>query len=421
MAKIVRSTPVGKKKVYDVTVSETHSFFAYSRDGDSRHAILAHNCHELSRQAMDAMLKPLEDNIRGTQDKQMVCIFCTTEPEKMRSAILSRCAPLFRIRQNTPEEIANRLEVICKKENLAYDKDALVLIAEVCECHIRDSIKAVEGISMLGAVDKKNVFSYLQMDANSLYLDILENIGFSLEKVLQAAEALDTKTSPATRYEKMADICMLAYRLVNFGAATVPSYWEKDRIQKIGEAHKEFLVEFAKCFSARPVHATNSMFLCDVSALHQKRAGVVVVASKQEVSVVSSEIPTISADSPVSPTLSEAETSEVQVHIEDTNSSDLEVKKTSDTSQKNEHTLDKNAETSGTVSKDPIVTSMGVHINPLAQNTHRNTTDKQVTVLGLPSLGTEEFARILQRRVIELTEEQSSSGRPARFNDLGSS
>jgi len=110
MARLVRSTPVEKKKVYDVTVAETHSFFAYSREGDSDYAVLAHNCHELSKSAMDAMLKPLEDNIRGTEERQLVCIFCTTEPNKMRGAIKSRCAPAFKIRINTPEEIATRLE-----------------------------------------------------------------------------------------------------------------------------------------------------------------------------------------------------------------------------------------------------------------------------------------------------------------------
>jgi len=38
MARLVRSTSVGKKKVYDVTVAVTHSFFAYSRYGNQEHA-----------------------------------------------------------------------------------------------------------------------------------------------------------------------------------------------------------------------------------------------------------------------------------------------------------------------------------------------------------------------------------------------
>ena len=434
MARLVRSIPVGKKKVYDVTVAKTHSFFAYSRHGDQDHAILAHNCHELSRQAMDAMLKPLEDNIRGTQERQLVCIFCTTEPEKMRGAIKSRCAPAFKIRPNTPEEIGKRLAYILDQEEIEYDPEVLPLVAEVVECHVRDAIKAVEGVSMLGKVSLENVTSYLHMDANVLYLDLLETLGFDLPRALATLDDLNQKVSPATCYERMADVCMLAYRLVNLGTAVVPSYWDRDRLVAAGERHKEFLVEFAQRFAERPHRATPSMFACDVSWLHQKRAGIVVVAEQSTVTVPvadpSSVAPvTPSAPPPPAPAAPPAPIAGPAAspvsRTEEAPSEEISPAPIEPSPKERAlpaPPLEKPSESAGTMRTDPCVNEVGVYINPQAQNMARGTAPRTAAQMGtLPALSPLAFVEILQRRVIELTEEQSTSGRSARRDDMGSS
>jgi DNA polymerase III subunit gamma/tau len=421
------ATNSGKDDVRRITEEARYGSFS-----GGRKIYLFDECHELSRQAMDAMLKPLEDNIRGTQDKQLVCIFCTTEPEKMRSAILSRCAPLFRIRQNVPEEIAIRLEFICESEGIDYDRTVLPLVAEVCECHIRDAIKAVEGVSMLGKVDRANVEAYLHMDANALYLDLLEKIGFDLAAALKTIDDLDQKVSPATRYERMADVCMLAYRLSNFGAAAVPSYWDRDRLKAAGDLHKEFLVEFARRFAERPAHSSSAMFACDVSTLHQRRAGIVVVASRSEVSVPSAPAAAPSvpvqepaqAPPPAAPTASTVPAVEPQVSRSDPPPAAEQpteaIEQSPSQTQENVPSLGKEEQSAGRVDESPFVTKGGVYVNPLARNTPAGRAPRPSTGL-LPAMNVADFAIILQRRVIELTEEQSSSGRPARLNDVGSS
>ena len=408
MARLTCSTSVGKKKVYDVTVAETHSFFAYSRHGNQEHAILAHNCHELSRQAMDAMLKPLEDNIRGTQDKQLICIFCTTEVEKMRPAILSRCAPTFRIRPNTPQEIAGRLEHICKEEGIEYEEDVLPLISEVVECHVRDAIKAVEGVSMLGPINRANVNAYLSLDANNLFLDILENLGSDPAAVLTATEQATMIVAPGICYEKMADVCVLAYRLTHVGSATVPSFWDRDRLQKIGETHKEFLIQFAQKFAERPARPSPSMFACDVSALHQSRSGIVVVAQPTEVAV-----PTVSA--PVTqPVVSPPQTPSPQTP---TTESPKPSTQPPPTAQVPVPSASSTTEV-GSMRRDPFVTEMGVSINPAAQQTRRTNGEPTPTVSNGVStpLSAPQFAEILQRRVHELSEDDGGS---TRQNDMG--
>ena len=120
--------------------------------------------HRLSKDALDALLKPLEDEIDGTGEKKLICIFCTTEPEKMRPTILSRCSPTFVVETLKPDQIAEHLAMICGKEGISFEPDALKIIAEMTECHVRDAIKAVEGVSMLGSVNRSNVQSYLHLE-----------------------------------------------------------------------------------------------------------------------------------------------------------------------------------------------------------------------------------------------------------------
>jgi DNA polymerase III gamma/tau subunit len=406
------ATNSGKEHVKRIT--EEAQFGSFS---GGRKLYLFDESHEMSRQAMDALLKPLEDNIRGTQDKQLVAIFCTTEPEKMRAAILSRCAPTFRIRNNTPEEIGGRLVHICEQEGLDHDPGVMPLIAEVVECHIRDAIKAVEGVSMLGQINRENVAAYLQLDANALYLDLLESLGFDLPKVLRTAEALDQRVSPATCYQRMADVCMLAYRLVKLGGATVPSYWDRERLETAGARHQDSLLEFAQCFAERPVHATAAMFACDVSTLHQRRTGVVVRAVLTEVGVPAT-LKTAAPEIVVPKTVVAPEVMSLPLEeISSAASPPIEPQpKTIQSVDPPPEKIDGNL---GSIRAEPFVSGMGVGINPSARNDRRAEARSVSTSSGPPLMTPEEFSRTLHRAVLELQEAKTSSGRSARLDDVG--
>ena len=105
------ATKSGKNDLARIVENVTYSTFS-----GKRRIYLFDESHRLSKQALDALLKPMEDNVEGSEDKKLVCIFCTTEPEKMRSTIFSRCAPAFVIRAVSPEGIAGRLAWVCEKE-----------------------------------------------------------------------------------------------------------------------------------------------------------------------------------------------------------------------------------------------------------------------------------------------------------------
>jgi len=248
----------------------------YSTFSGKRRVWLFDESHQLSKSALDAILKPMEDSVQGSQDKLLVCIFCTTEPERMRKTIFSRCAPAFSLRPSGTTAIADRLAYICEQEGIEYEYESLVVIAEVNEAHIRDSLKAVEAISKVGPVNAETVARHLRLDASALYLEILARLGSDLPGVSQRVDALVQIMSPATCYEKLAEAAMMVYRST-LKVGVLPSYWDAGFAQRVGEVHQQYLVAFASRLASRPRHATAAMLLCDLAFLHHGRQGSLAV------------------------------------------------------------------------------------------------------------------------------------------------
>jgi DNA polymerase III subunit gamma/tau len=239
----------------------------YSTVSGKRRIYLFDESHRLSKQALDALLKPMEDNAPGSEDKRLVCIFCTTEPEKMVSTIFSRCAPAFVIRSAPAAEIADRLDYVCEQEGLVYDYDALELIVEQSESHIRDALKMVEGVSMLGAVTLKNASSYLQIGANDGVLDLLGALGNDLPTAVACATDLSMSVSPSTAYERMAEAAMLAYK-VHLGVTTqIPAKWDAERVKSLSQQGSAWL-NVASRFAAPPHRPTKQTLVLDAAASH---------------------------------------------------------------------------------------------------------------------------------------------------------
>lgn len=261
MARLVKRSEVRLEPVYDITVKSTHSFFACSGEHPEK-GVLVHNCHQLSKDALDALLKPMEDNDRGSFDKRLVCIFATTEPEKMRQTVLSRCAPAFIIKPVDSEEIADRLAWVCDQEGFNYEREALVLIAQFTEGHIRDALKAIEGVasSNEGLVGLVGVRKYLHVDRNDVICNILlrENV-----EALGLVDDLLQSTPVGIAYDRLLDASMMAVSL-GMGASNPPPYWNKDSLQSIWDRFGMSLLTLSDSLASRPLRPTSSMFKCDV-------------------------------------------------------------------------------------------------------------------------------------------------------------
>jgi DNA polymerase III subunit gamma/tau len=260
--------------------------------------------HQLSRDALDALLKPLEDTLGASENRKLVCIFCTTEPEKMRATIGSRCGPTFTIREVPTEKIAERLAWVCDQEGAQYEMEALHRVSEGVEGHIRNALKACEMLSLQGGVTAENVRVYLGHDLNNLYLDLLEGLRGELAASLEALKALFTRVSPAVIYEKLARVCLLAYKR-SLGIGRVPSYWEDERLQKLGSGYGDTLLDLSDLFSFRPRNPTTDMVQCDLLSVHRRlQRGTSLGCANLE--------PLAASGSAPAPVLSQPESSRVQ-------------------------------------------------------------------------------------------------------------
>lgn len=254
------ATKSGKGDVTKITEEVTYSTFS-----GKRRIYLFDEAHQLSKQALDALLKPMEDTAHGTDDKLLICIFCTTEPGKMRSTIFSRCAPAFVIRAVTPEGIAERLVTVCEAEGITYEKEALVTVAALTECHIRDALKTVEGVAMLGGVTKQTVSQYLRLDANETVLDLLLAVGRrDTAACVGFADTLSTSLSPSTAYERLSEACMVVYRH-RLGVASPPSYWNRERVTEVSGSLGDAILHVAATFSDPPRRPALASLALDVA------------------------------------------------------------------------------------------------------------------------------------------------------------
>src|SRR6476469_8555001 len=96
--------------------------------------------HMLSTPAWNALLKILEE-----PPPFVVFMFATTEVQKVLPTILSRVQK-FALRKITLDELADRLEQICKAEKIEAERGALEIIARRGEGSVRDALSLLDQI-----------------------------------------------------------------------------------------------------------------------------------------------------------------------------------------------------------------------------------------------------------------------------------
>lgn len=234
----------------------------YNAFSGRRKLYLFDESHQLSKDALDALLKPMEDNRKGSEEKRLVVIFCTTEPEKMRATVLSRCAPAFIIHHVDSEEIADRLAWVCDQEGFEYEREALVLIADFTEGHIRDALKAIEGVSASNAkkVTLEAVRSYLHVDRNDLICKLLLAEGADL---LSISDEVLANTPVGVAFERLLSATMFSISL-GLEAGSPPPYWNREILKKAWEKKGALLIELAEALSSKPKRATEALFKCEL-------------------------------------------------------------------------------------------------------------------------------------------------------------
>lgn len=125
--------------------------------------------HMLSTSAFNALLKTLEE-----PPPHIVFVLATTEVHKIPLTILSRCQR-FDFRSISTRQITDHLRVICEKENVSAEEEALWIIARQGNGSMRDSQSLLDQVMTFAneALTTAKVVEILGLTDRSLLLETL--------------------------------------------------------------------------------------------------------------------------------------------------------------------------------------------------------------------------------------------------------
>ena len=146
-------------------------------------------CHMLSNQAWNALLKTLEE-----PPEYVRFVFATTEGDKVLPTIISRCQR-FDLRRIQTNDIVARLKHVCEKEGIDAEEDALLAIARGAEGGMRDALSSLDQLVSFndGKVTEEAALGVFGLVSRSA----LENLAWAILKgdtaaILNAIEVFDS-------------------------------------------------------------------------------------------------------------------------------------------------------------------------------------------------------------------------------------
>jgi DNA polymerase III subunit gamma/tau len=147
--------------------------------------------HMLSKQAFNGLLKTLEE-----PPEHVKFLFATTEIEKVPVTVRSRCLR-FDLKRIEAGMMARHLATICQAEAVAFEPDALPLIARVAEGSVRDALSLLDQAIAHGAeggVKAASIRAMLGLSDRGHIIDLFERamrgeIGEALNLMAQLYQA----------------------------------------------------------------------------------------------------------------------------------------------------------------------------------------------------------------------------------------
>jgi DNA polymerase-3 subunit gamma/tau len=149
-------------------------------------------CHQLSKDAANALLKTLEE-----PPAHAIFILATTELHKMLATILSRCQR-FDFRKLKIDELVNRLKGLADLENAKIDKAALELVAINAGGSVRDAesllgqvlvYSSQKGKETVKAEDIREILGIVEIKFIGDFIDLL-----NAKKAAEAVSFLNSIT-----------------------------------------------------------------------------------------------------------------------------------------------------------------------------------------------------------------------------------
>ncbi|MBW4455934.1 MAG: DNA polymerase III subunit gamma/tau [Nostoc indistinguendum CM1-VF10] len=158
-------------------------------------------CHMLSTQAFNALLKTLEEPPR-----HVVFVLATTDPQRVLPTIISRCQR-FDFRRIQLEAMVKHLSAIASFENIHISGDAVTLVAQLAQGGLRDAESLLDQLGLLaGEVTPDRVWDLVGTVSEHDLLGLLNAIAQDKpEAVLDCTnKILDRGREPLTLLQNLA-------------------------------------------------------------------------------------------------------------------------------------------------------------------------------------------------------------------------
>jgi len=159
---VVEIDAASNRGVEDARSLRDRAMYAPSTS-DGYKVYIVDEAHMLTREAWNALLKILEE-----PPPRVVFVFATTEPQKIAQTaapVLSRLQR-FDLRRINPAEIRDRLASVLDDEGVAYEPDALQMLARAADGGLRDALSLTDQVLAFG--DESRLTSERVRDALGL-------------------------------------------------------------------------------------------------------------------------------------------------------------------------------------------------------------------------------------------------------------
>lgn len=259
--------------------------------GAPKRIYLFDEAHRASRDAQDVLLKPLEE-------KRMLGMFCTTEPEKIRGAIRTRCEE-HQIRKITREDILGRMQMILRKEKVEFEDDGVLTVIDFCGGGVREVLNKLEMIAQMGSVTVESARIYLNLSVISTYYEILLALPGDTKAALELVDRACDRVTPEEVANGLAEAAMNSFRLAN-GMLADFAYADRALGQRVYEQYQAQVIKVAEYF-LRSRYTTKIGLTCDLVTVAQALRGGAAFVQPISTLPTFSAIPLVTQTAPTLP------------------------------------------------------------------------------------------------------------------------
>lgn len=132
----------------------------YAANGTDKKVIILDECHSITREGWNALLKPTEE------ETGVYFVFVTTEPEKIPPTVLSRLHE-FPFKRVTPNEILERLVHVAKAEKIPTTIQLLEYISATCQGNVRSALTSFDQAARAGIKSPEDYVALRGLDDQS--------------------------------------------------------------------------------------------------------------------------------------------------------------------------------------------------------------------------------------------------------------